>query len=422
MTSASRFYPLPGLQRQLKNITELPLSILLAPMGFGKTASMQAYLEESGNAYAQLRLTEPQTDPSMIWKCYQRSLQRELPALAGIFEGTDPPTDSASRAHIVNALEDSVSSTTILVFDDYQNVASPAIHKLIEVLARQNIPCLHIVLLSRSRPPIGCIDELRLKGLCQILGKHLFCFQEADIMAYFKKNGAPITAPEAAALYIYSEGWVAVLHFALLGVLSNGKLDYTMNLHGLLHQVLCESCSKEEAALLYQLSHYHEFSALHAEHLVQAAGIGELLERLSADCALLTYDRQRGLFVWNELMRSYLQTQSSFFPQHETADNNALLPFQTPGINVKIPSHLQLSAREIEVLTLLCSGMRRAAIAKALNISLSSVKKNIENMYVKLQVNNVAAAVNIARESGLVTQPLIQAQDPHIRKDLLSQQ
>lgn len=418
-------YALPKLNKQLGQILRLPLTILLAPMGFGKTTAMQEYLEGCGFAYAQLQLMERQTDNDMIWECFTRALKRDLPALAQAFIRVAAPGDSAERAQLINAIEDSITSQTILVFDNYQNVVSPAIHKFIEILSRRNIPALHIVLISRTRPPIACIEELRLKGLCQIIEKQFFHFNEDDIAAYFKSNGVLLTKEGALSLRAYSDGWVAVLHFVLLEMLSEGKMDCSLILNDLLSQVLRESCNEKELSILYKLSQYQEFNASQADEYAKAADIETLLLRLSNDSALLNYERQRGLFTWSGLTRSYLQgwPQPSL-PLRRTRIYNegSAHPAENLKAGDEAKHGIQLCRREKQVLTLLCRGMRRADIAEALTISLSSVKKNIESLYVKLHVNNMAAAVSVARENGLVPLYLIQTQDQHTRKGLLSQQ
>lgn len=61
-----------------------------------------------------------------------------------------------------------------------------------------------------------------------------------------------------------------------------------------------------------------------------------------------------------------------------------------------------LSAREIEVLRLLDTGLSNQQIAARLNIAASTVKTHINNLYGKLGVQTRVQAVNRARELGLL--------------------
>lgn len=61
-----------------------------------------------------------------------------------------------------------------------------------------------------------------------------------------------------------------------------------------------------------------------------------------------------------------------------------------------------LSAREIEVLSLVAEGLSNRAIAKRLFVSEATVKSHLVHAFTKLDVDNRTAAVVAARERGLI--------------------
>ncbi len=66
-------------------------------------------------------------------------------------------------------------------------------------------------------------------------------------------------------------------------------------------------------------------------------------------------------------------------------------------------SPVDLTAREVEVWRLLAAGLDNAEIARAMEISVSTVKNHITAVFGKLRVRDRAQAVIAAYESGLVT-------------------
>lgn len=62
----------------------------------------------------------------------------------------------------------------------------------------------------------------------------------------------------------------------------------------------------------------------------------------------------------------------------------------------------ELTKREVEVLEQLCTGLDYKSIGENLHISTGTVRKHIENIYSKLQVNNKVEAINKANKERLV--------------------
>jgi LuxR family maltose regulon positive regulatory protein len=61
-----------------------------------------------------------------------------------------------------------------------------------------------------------------------------------------------------------------------------------------------------------------------------------------------------------------------------------------------------LSRRELEVLRLLATGLSNKSIANTLSISVTTVKKHLQNIYGKLNVHSRTQAVDRARRFGLL--------------------
>jgi DNA-binding NarL/FixJ family response regulator len=65
--------------------------------------------------------------------------------------------------------------------------------------------------------------------------------------------------------------------------------------------------------------------------------------------------------------------------------------------------HSALSARELEVLSLVASGHSNTAIARQLHLSETTVKSHLAHIYPKLGVSSRTAAVAEARERGMIS-------------------
>lgn len=72
------------------------------------------------------------------------------------------------------------------------------------------------------------------------------------------------------------------------------------------------------------------------------------------------------------------------------------------GIATMEPDPAELTAREVEVIACLTTGMTAHAIGSYLGISAATVRKHLEHAYGKLQCHDKVSAINRAREGGLI--------------------
>jgi DNA-binding NarL/FixJ family response regulator len=68
------------------------------------------------------------------------------------------------------------------------------------------------------------------------------------------------------------------------------------------------------------------------------------------------------------------------------------------------PYEYALTARELDVLSLIAKGLSNLQISTQLHISLSTVKTHVSSILQKLCAENRVGAIKVARESGLLIQ------------------
>ena len=75
-----------------------------------------------------------------------------------------------------------------------------------------------------------------------------------------------------------------------------------------------------------------------------------------------------------------------------------------PAKTTETPSEdYNLTKREIEILEQLCKGLTYTSIADNLFVSPGTVRKHVENIYRKLQVNNKVEAILLAEKHRLIS-------------------
>ena len=212
----------PRLNERLR-AADAVLTLVSAPAGFGKTTLLMEWLAESalaGHAQAWLSLDQRDNDPALFWTYVVAALQRATPALGAgalsLLSSGQSPIDAVLAA-LLNDLH-AAPDNVVLVLDDYHVIETADVHEGMASLVEHAPQQLHVVLASRSDPPLP-LARLRARGeLAEIRAADLR-FTRDEVSTYLNDvMGLGIATPDIAALEGRTEGWVAALQLAALSM------------------------------------------------------------------------------------------------------------------------------------------------------------------------------------------------------------
>lgn len=151
----------PILLGKLDQALEFPLTLVIAPAGFGKTTLLSQWISARARADLRDRVAwvslESEYDARQFWTSIITSLQEVQPklgesALASL-ETSQPPIHVILRA-LINDIADAAQEF-VLILDDYHHIDEPAIHATLSFLIDHLPYNLHLVITSRSQPPLS---------------------------------------------------------------------------------------------------------------------------------------------------------------------------------------------------------------------------------------------------------------------------
>ncbi|GHO71368.1 hypothetical protein KSC_102600 [Ktedonobacter sp. SOSP1-52] len=226
------------LLSRLDNSLGYKLTLLQAPAGFGKTTLVNQWFAARRStptfpALAWVSLDGSDNDPLSFWRYVMRACQmllgKEARALnkglallsaanRSLFE--QPPIEMA-LTHMLNDLTE-LSSGGLLVLDDYHAITEPRIHETLTFFIDHLPPTVHVLLLSRSEPPLSLL-RWRARGVLYDL--HVadlrFSLEEEET---FLSQALPVSISEAALNQLDTtlEGWAAGLRLISL-TLAGGR-------------------------------------------------------------------------------------------------------------------------------------------------------------------------------------------------------
>ena len=159
--------PRPRLVRRLLAGTERELVLVCGPAGFGKSSLLADWVRgdrsTGGVAVARRRRQRP---GAVLAPRHRRARRRARPASSSGSARSCPAPAGTPFAGAVTALVNEFAAAAdevALVIDDYHLVESPDVHRSMEFLLDHLPPALHLVLASRSDPPLP-LARLRARG------------------------------------------------------------------------------------------------------------------------------------------------------------------------------------------------------------------------------------------------------------------
>ena len=202
------------------------LTLVSAPAGYGKTTVMLEIshaLARSGTAISWYALDSSDNDPN-LFGCYLVAALGEAllidAALASaarlLRSSTDPSLEKVLPA-IINAVA-SKDRECLLVLDDYHLIDSPAVHSAMAFLLDHLPANLHVLVGSRSDPPLP-LARLRARGqLAEIRAADLR-FTNDEAAQFLNETMHLGLRPEVIAeIVMRTEGWVTGLQLAALSM------------------------------------------------------------------------------------------------------------------------------------------------------------------------------------------------------------
>jgi LuxR family transcriptional regulator, maltose regulon positive regulatory protein len=202
-----------GLARQL--------ILVCTPAGFGKTTLLADWAHSAQWPVAWLSLDPDDNDPARFWRYVVAALDRVVDGLGEHLLPRLSPASGTSSLGVVTALSNRLQDQPdelVLVLDDYHAIEEPAIHDSLDLLLRHLPPRLHLVISSRSDPPLP-LARLRARGQLVELRAADLRFTPEEAAAFLQQVWKlDLPAQTIAALETRTEGWVVGLQLAALSL------------------------------------------------------------------------------------------------------------------------------------------------------------------------------------------------------------
>jgi LuxR family maltose regulon positive regulatory protein len=197
----------------------LPLTLVVAPAGWGKSTLVADWLQQDRLTAGWVSLDGDDDDPHRFWRYLLLAAGQAGPgAGTAALRRLDAARSDVLREVLPTFINEVASSATplVLVLDDYHLITSAEVHASVGALLDRCPPQLHLVLITRADPPLP-LSRMRVRGELAELRAEQLRFSLDEAREFFGgRLGTQLSEQDVHRLLARTEGWAAGLQLAAL--------------------------------------------------------------------------------------------------------------------------------------------------------------------------------------------------------------
>ena len=305
------------LQAELRMISRCPLTLVVAPMGYGKTTAVNWYLDECAQVPGTkvLRINVYSNSLPIFWQSVQYAF-----AHAGfdVLRGYDCPSDAPTVAMLMDDLCHALAGpdACYIFLDDFHLLEDRRAEVFILQWAQRLPENVHLIVASRNRYLSD--DELvRLGGRVCLFGPKQLRLDKAGLGAYIRRCGGELSDEVVQKLLYATEGWFSAVYLSLQTLEDRGTLpDPSSDIYSLFTAAMIGPLPLMQQEFLTVLGLADEFTIEMARFVTGRDDAADLLAELTSRNAFVKRLPDSDLYRFHHMMKDCAARQFSTLP-HE---------------------------------------------------------------------------------------------------------
>jgi len=201
----------------------IPIAVLSAGPGWGKTTLLAQWASRSQRPFAWVSVDERDNDPIVLLTYVAVAVARVSPLDRSVFEALATPGVSVEATVLprLGAALGRLDQQVVLALDDLHLLDNPTCLDAIAALARHMPEGSQVALSARGKPALP-LGVLRAQGLTVEIGPDDLRMDEAEACHLLRAAGVNLPDAQIAELTELTEGWAAGLYLAALSIKARG--------------------------------------------------------------------------------------------------------------------------------------------------------------------------------------------------------
>lgn len=317
--NTQRLYFNERLTRAMCDIKEYSLTVVEAPMGYGKTTAVKEAVSRAGITPHWLHVFSD--DTMGFWNSFCELIGELDRGCGESLKMLGLPNDTVSMNEALKLISRvNMSTPAVIVVDDYHHLDSIELNMFFELFSECEVSNLHIVLTARYTK-FKRLEELKLKKRLHHIDSDTFALKPQEIADYFKACGIPLSGEQAQRLYEMTDGWISALYLLLLEYVSSGSFTNSESIYRLLEKTVYATMPEETKNLLLSVCVFDGFTLKQAESICGESDPERILTELTDSNLFVTHDNKSRMYYIHSIFTDFLREQ---FEQKDAAAKTAV--------------------------------------------------------------------------------------------------
>lgn len=298
------------LLEKMQTIKKYPLTVIEAPLGYGKTVCTEEYLKRIDADYMWQSVFDPSVE--LFWKKFCRSLSRIDEGIAERVRDSGYPSDSVKAVDLAEIIGQAQSSGKDIfwVIDDYHKVMNEKLDRLFEMIARENNVHLHIILLSRAKFTYKR-DELIIKKLMLEFNDEDLTLTENECKEFFDGCGASVSITQNRHIYEQTGGWMTAVNMVMQSFVDTGELSIPPIVFSMFENAVYGDFSDDKKDFLMRVCIFDRFTKEQARFIRRKYDPGKLLQETVDNNEFVKFDEKRRIYHIQVCFTKFLRSKLS---------------------------------------------------------------------------------------------------------------
>lgn len=293
----------PNINKQLEKALTVPLYVVYAPMGYGKTTAVREYMRRNSFHEAWLSLYTDST-PESMWSNLCSEIKKFNPSLGEELIITGYPYDEIITSKIIEIFhKNEFDQHTFIILDDFHTVKNKHIIHLIKSIVRLNKLNLHVIIITRK---FNFEDFFDVCAGMEKLTQNDLVFTKKEIKKLASNLKIILNDTDISNIEDLSKGWISLVYMLIKDKGKGIIVDKNTTVTQIIKTAIYDEYNDYTKEILLILSLFEHSSVEQAKYMLGTDNIKNVLNDLYTNNSFISYDETQNQYIIHSVFREFL--------------------------------------------------------------------------------------------------------------------